>query len=293
MTAETNSPITVGTRIGTDLTVLGVVNDNGTESVYIVWHHRCWCPMACKVVTSARRAENEAKIVSALAHPNIVRSFGVEQSNHLLMEFLEGPTLDQLARSRPKNRLGISDALRVAIHLGSALRHIHERGFFHMDVKPPNVIVTRGRPVLIDFGIARYQADPRPDTNIGTEPYMAPEECLLDSITPAADVFGLGVTLFELLTGHLPFPSGTESEPYMQLKLAPRAIRSYRSAVPARLDELIRSCLAREPTARPSLASLLPALHDFVRSGAPMWPADFRPDDDGPPGASSALATGQ
>jgi serine/threonine protein kinase len=283
MTAKTKSPVTVGTRIGTDLTVLGVVNDSGTEPVYIVWHHRWWCPMACKVVASARRAETESKIVSALAHPNIVRSFGVEQPNYLLMEFLEGPTLYQLAQSRPKKRLGISDALRVAIHLGSALRHIHERGFFHMDVKPPNIIVTHGRPVLVDFGTARHEADPRPDAKIGTAPYMAPEECQLDPITSAADVFGLGVTLFELVTGHLPFPSGTKSEPYMQLTLAPRAVRSYRSAVPVRLDEIIRSCLAREPAARPRLASLLPALHNFVRAGAPMWPAGFHPDDDGQP----------
>ena len=94
----------------------------------------------------------------------------------------------------------------ISIHVGAALSHVHDRGLLHLDVKPANVVVVKGRPILCDFGIARWQTDPRPNRVRGTETYIAPEECLLEEITPAADIFGLGATLYELLTGKLPFP---------------------------------------------------------------------------------------
>jgi serine/threonine protein kinase len=280
LTRAHSARIKVGTRLGADLTVLGIVDDRrGGEPIYLVWHHKSWCPMACKVFKSRDQARREAKILLSLAHPNIVRSFGVNGSTHLLMEFLEGPTLRQLLRKQPKGRLGINDALRIAIHIGAALRHVHETGLLHLDVKPSNVIVVKGRPILCDFGIARWQAAHRPRGVRGTAPYVAPEECLLKSVTPAADVFGLGVTLYELLTGKLPFPEGkTKEERYPQVRKAPATVRRHRSAVPIALERLVLSCLSRDPTARPNLLALLPALHDFVVAGPPMWPADFRPN---------------
>ena len=117
------------------------------------------------------------------------------------MEFLEGPPLHALMHSRPKSRLRIDDALRTVIHIGAALTHVHQRGLLPLDVKPSNIVVVNGRPILFDFGIARWQMAARPKGVRGTDPYIAPEECLLQRITPAADVFGLGVTLYELLTG--------------------------------------------------------------------------------------------
>src|SRR5450631_2282661 len=233
--SERDSKIKVGTRIGADLTVLGIVDDGGQEPVYLVWHHKSWCPMGCKVFKSTEQAQREAKILLALAHPNIVRSFGIYGSTSLLMEFLEGPTLHALLNSRPKRRLGVNDALRISIHVGAALAHVHDRGLLHLDVKPANVVVVKGRPILCDFGIARWQADPRPNRVRGTETHIAPEECLLEAITPAADIFGLGVTLYELLTGKLPFPEMGKGEPYPQVLQAPSSIRQHRPAVPVGL----------------------------------------------------------
>ena len=278
LTPASSSRIKVGTRLGADLTVLGVVDDRGGEPIYLVWHHKSWCPMACKVFNFPDEAQREAEILLALAHPNIVRCFGVNGSTYLLMEFLEGPTLNQLMHKRPKGRLGIGDAIRLAIHIGAALRHIHEIGLLHLDVKPSNVIVVKGRPILCDFGIARWQTAPRPKGVRGTGPYVAPEECLLESVTPAADVFGLGVTLYELLTGNLPFSESTEDEQYPQVLQVPATVRRHRPRVPAALEKLVLSCLSRNPTARPNLLALLPALHDFVGAGSAMWPAGFRPD---------------
>jgi len=264
------SKIAVGARLGTDLTVLGIVDDRHDEPVYLVWHHKSWCPMLCKVLRSEDAAYREADILLALAHPNIVRCFGVNGSTHLLMEYLEGPSLHQLLKTRPKRRLGINDALRITIYIGAALSHVHDRGLLHLDVKPSNIVVVNGRPILCDFGIARWQAAPRPGGMRGTEGYVAPEECGLEEITPAADIFSLGVSLYELLTGKLPFPDKADGEPYPQISQRPSSVRQQRAAVPVGLERLVLSCLDRDPNARPSLAALLPSLHRYISSGPQM-----------------------
>ena len=270
--------IEVGTRLGSDLTVLGVVDARGTEPVFLVWHHKSWCPMLCKVAQSKKQAQHEAGILAALAHPNIVRCFGISGSRYLLMEYLEGPSLHRLVKRLPKQRLGTNDALRISIYIGAALSHVHERGLMHLDVKPSNIVVVNGRPILCDFGIARWQAEPRPSSVLGTQGYAAPEECLLEDITPAADIFSLGVTLYELLTGKMPFPEKTDAEPYPQVSQKPSALRQHRSGVPAGLEKIVLSCLVRDPKARPDLAALLVSLHGYIASGAPIWPAGFRPE---------------
>jgi serine/threonine protein kinase len=267
----------IGTKITRDLTVLGAIRTRGRYPVYIVWHHADWAPMACKVFGKLSRAKREANIMAALSHPNIVRFLGVVEPALLLMEFLEGPTLGSVIDDMPRERMSISNSIRVAIHLGAALHHIHRKGFIHLDIKPTNVIVVRGRPVLYDFGSARKQGAPRPPHVAGTDAYIAPEECLRGDVTPASDVFGLGVTLYEMLTGDLPFPRKTPRNPFPQATASPVRLRQRRKDIPAGLDELVMACLAREPAERPAIPALLPLLHDFIRTGPPMWPAHFRP----------------
>lgn len=234
--------------------------------------------MLCKVLRSNETAQREANILLALAHPNIVRCFGVDGSTNLLMEYLEGPSLHQLLKTQPKRRLGINDALRISIYIGAALSHVHNRGLVHLDVKPSNIVVVKGRPILCDFDIARWQAAPRPTGMRGTEGYVAPEECLREEVTPAADIFGLGVTLYELLTGNMPFPGKADGEPYPQITQRPSSVRQHRAAVPVGLERLVLSCLDRDPKARPTLAALLPSLHRYISSGPRMWPTDFHPE---------------
>ncbi len=268
----------IGSWLGPDLTLLGFIDKGGPEPVCIVWNHAAWCPMACKVFQTFKRAEREAEILAALSHPNIVRFLGVSQPGHLLMEFLDGKPLDSLMAAKPHQRLSVGDALRVAIHLGGALQHVHDKGFLHLDVKPNNVIVVRGgRPVLYDFGSARLRDAKRPSHIDGTDPYIAPEECLRQEATPAADVFGLGVTIYELLTGALPFPGANRRDPFPQTHNKPVPLRTLRPRVPAGLEALVHLCLARDPADRPAIADLLVPLHDFVRTGPRMWPPGFRP----------------
>jgi eukaryotic-like serine/threonine-protein kinase len=275
---EAASKIDIGTRLSPDLTVLGTVDDRGDEPVYLVWHHKYWCPMLAKVLRSMEAARREADILLALAHPNIVRCFGVGGSTCVLMEYLEGPSLHHLVKSRRKRRLAVSDALRISIYVGAALSHVHDRGLMHLDVKPANIVVANGRPILCDFGIARWRTNPRPTRVAGTEDYIAPEECRLEEITPAADIFSLGVTLYELLTGQLPFPEKGDTEHYPQTSQPPSSLRRHRADVPVGLEKLILSCLSSDPGKRPSLTTLLPALHRYISRGPRMWPANFHPE---------------
>lgn len=279
MKAPFLSKLSNGSRLGSDLTVLGAIDPGSVEPVYIVWHHRSWCPMAVKIFTKPDRAKREAGILADLSHPNIVRLLGVEERRYMLMPFLEGRPLATVIDLAPNRRFRTSDALRVAIHAGAALQHVHERGFVHLDVKPGNVMITSsGLPVLFDFGSARRIGAPRPAEVIGTDGYISPEECSLGEAGPASDVFGLGILLFEMLTGELPFAAGTAKNRFPQFTDDPVRVRRRRPSLAKELDQLILSCLSRNPDARPSLSALLPRLHAHITNGPPMWPAGFDPD---------------
>ena len=260
-----------GGRIGDNLTVLHRLNGRGDDPVLLVWDHAAWCPMVCKMFGSQRRAHREATALSSLEHPNIVRCFGVHDPVYVLMEYLQGRSLCDFIHNRPEGRLSVSDSIRVAIHLGAALEHIHGKGFLHLDVKPDNVMIVHGRPVLFDFGSLRIRTAERPQQIHGTDPYIAPEEWLLEEAGVSADVFSLGVTLYEMLTGKLPFPQPGKGAA-SQVTRSPTRLRTYRPQVSRRLEGLVLQCLARDPGVRPALGTLLPALHGEICSGPSMWP---------------------
>jgi len=261
-----------GARIDDNFTVLHRLNGHRDEDpVLLVWDHAGWCPVVCKMFGSQRRAHREATALSSLEHPNIVRCYGVHEPVYVLMEYLQGPRLSDLIRSRPEGRLSVSDSIRVAIHLGAALEHIHGKGFLHLDVKPDNVVIVHGRPVLFDFGSLRVRSAERPQQVHGTDPYIAPEEWLLEQADVSADVFSLGVTLYEMLTGKLPFPQSLKRR-LSQVTRGPKRLRMHRPHVSRKLEDLVLQCLARDPRARPALGTLLPVLHGEICSGPPMWP---------------------
>jgi eukaryotic-like serine/threonine-protein kinase len=265
-----------GASLGIDLTVLGVVDD-GPNPVYLAWHHRKWCPVACKVLKTASRARKESALLRAFDHPNIVRCLGIEEPTCLLMDYLDGPTLSSMIHAQVDKRLSISDSIRIAIHTGGALEHLHQRGYVYLDLKPSNIIITGGRPVLFDVGTVQKQLKRKQLRIIGSDDYMAPEQCSKQRVGPAADVFGLGVTLYQMLTGKLPFPPPTKPKPHPQLAEKRFSVRQRRAGVPVALDELVMSCLQHDPVQRPALAALLTDLHRHIRSGAAMWPDGFTP----------------
>ena len=271
------SKLTVGMPVAPGITVLGVVDDGGEDAVYLVWNHRAWCPMACKVYARCGDARREAAVLGALEHPNIVRGLGAGSSGYLLMEYLDGPTLKQLIQSSKQGRLSLPNAMRVGIYLGSALIHMHSRGFVHLDVKPSNVVIYRGRPVLFDLGTARPCSRPQLKSSIGTDFYMSPEQCERGQVSPASDVFAFGVTLFQMLTGQLPFPKARSRTSFPQTRVDPTPLRKHLPRAPQALESLLQACMARPVAARPALSQLLPALHAFINTGPRMWPASLAP----------------
>lgn len=262
-----------GARIGEITVGHPIAETRGRHPVYAVWNHQSWCAMACKVFRNLEQAEQEYAVLADLQHPGIVRPLGVRRPALMLMEHLGGPTLEGHVTWRPEGRMSIGDALRTAIHLGGAVQHVHSRGYLHLDLKPGNAAYVDDRPILFDFGTARRIDGPQPDHVVGTNPYISPEVCRGERATPASDVFGLGVTLYELLTGALPYEEETARNPYPQLTAPPTPLRRHRRHAPAGLELLVMSCLAPDPGARPSLPELMRSLHGFIRTGPRMWPA--------------------
>lgn len=131
--------------------------------------------------------------------------------------------------------------------------------------------------MLFDFGTARSLADIRPAEITGTNPYIAPEECHLRDTGIPADVFSLGVTIYEMLTGELPFGKDSSSEPFPQISRSAIALSNFRKGIPEEIENVIFACLERNPDFRPALPEILPVLNRFITRGPAMWPDGFDP----------------
>jgi len=203
----------------------------------------------------------ESGALRGLDHPVLPRCFDAVLHGsrpHLLLEFVEGPRLSTLLRKY--GILAYEQAIPLATQLCSVLHYMARRGMVHLDVKPRNIIMS-GPPRLIDLSVARgiHEAE-RLDTQVGTDAYMAPEQCepgVRGSVGPASDVWGVGATLHEALCGELPFPKASEAERFPQLDREPRSLPD---TVPPRLAEIVASCLRPDPLDRPSASEVAAAL---------------------------------
>ncbi len=226
---------------------------------------------------SSRKGLNtEAALLSRLSHPLLVRSFGAElrpDRPHLVLEFVEGPRLSTLIR-----RYGVilEQALPLALNLCSVLHYLAVEGVVHLDVKPRNIIMA-GSPRLIDLSVARPISDLGSlRDRVGTDAYMAPEQCDPDrfgEIGSPSDVWGLGATVHEALTGELPYPRHDAETAYPQLTCRPRM----GDAVPAAVRGPLLSCLEPRPEDRPTAAELGDALEPLVDALPAPRIGRFRP----------------
>jgi serine/threonine protein kinase len=208
----------------------------------------------------------EARAIAALKHPNIVTVHQLGRctaGQFLVMDYLEGPSLDALAR---KGRLPLPWVLSLMVVVAEAVHHAHSRGVLHRDLKPANILIEGfRRPVLIDFGLAKFLTEcsslTQEGTIMGSPSYMAPEQAGkdLDRVGPASDVYSLGAVLYLLLTGQAPYDEGSFLSTVLKVVAPelPPAVRSLAPEVPPELERICTKCLSKKPADRyPSARAL-------------------------------------
>lgn len=205
--------------------------------------------------------ELESQALLRLAHPGVVRCHraGVQEGiAYLVMELLPGCDLRRY--THPQRLLPPGQVIRIAMAVAQALAHVHGHGIVHRDLKPANVMVdwpTR-RVVVTDFGVARLADAQRTTTGVmlGTPAYMAPELLAGSQVTAAVDLYALGLLIFELLTGQLPFRADGMGELLRQVAQEPApALDGWIEDLPPGLGTLVAALLQKSPSARPADAA--------------------------------------
>ncbi|MGW1777383.1 protein kinase domain-containing protein [Streptomyces sp. NPDC002104] len=222
---------------------------------------------------TADRFCDEARTLARLSHPALVTVHDAgrhDQGAFMVMELIRGVTL----RTRmDAGLLGCVQVLRIGADISSALDHVHAHGVIHHDVKPSNILLSQeGSPHLADFGLSRTVHDrshSAPDTLIGTLAYMAPEQFLGQGASTASDIYALGVTLLEALTGRREY-QGTP----MEIGTAHLLRRPHiPEGLPKELARLLERMTDQAPAARPDAAAVHQCLHDMAHAPRPRKPA--------------------
>lgn len=266
-----------GDEIDRGRVVLKAIGGGNRYEVCLVWDESLFALAVAKVLRpdqaedekALRDLGREVEILESLAHPTLVRSFGAVLDGphpHVLIEHLEGPSLRRLIGR--DGAIPLQQLLPLAAHVAGALQYMSNAGYVHLDVKPDNIVMGVP-PRLIDLSIART-VERAAETRgpIGTDPYMAPEQCVDEPdglpIGPPADAWGLGATLFHAVSGQKPFPPGSGDEGperFPQLVEEPEPLPK---RLPAELRTLIGELLNREPAARPSCGEVVERLEPLV-----------------------------
>jgi serine/threonine protein kinase len=265
-----------GEEIHSGRIVLKAIGGGNRYEVFLVWDESLFALGVAKLLRPDQATDEKAlhdlalevEALQALAHPTLVRSFDVVLDGphpHVLIEHLEGPSLRRLIRR--DGAIPLQQLLPLAANVAGALQYMANRGYVHLDVKPDNIVMGLP-PRLIDLSVARtLERAAATSGPIGTDPYMAPEQCgdpTGEPIGPATDAWGLGATLFHAIAGEKPFPTGSGEagpERFPQLTEAPRPLPGH---VPEPLRELIVDLLDREPGGRPSCGETVERLEPLV-----------------------------
>lgn len=259
----------------------------GMGEVYRGHHTRLPRSVAVKVIgqgwesdpKTVKRFEREARLASTLDHANICKVYDYLQHEGqplIVLEYCEGETLSQCLRRR---RVRIEEVLEIASQLAAGLCHAHERGLIHRDMKPSNVMLTEGGAKILDFGLVK-RAPARATASrggtesltgknaiMGTRPYMAPEQLAGGPVDERTDLYGLGVIMFEMLAGRLPFVAKTDAALAAAILHQPApTLQSLAPTVPAVLAHIVDRCLAKDPEERWQSAEILQRELSWVAS---------------------------
>jgi tRNA A-37 threonylcarbamoyl transferase component Bud32 len=260
-------------RIGITLSgryvIEAAIGEGGMATVYSARHKLVDRPCAVKVMNPQlaknevirERFRREAKAAQKLAHPNIIEIFDQGElpdgSLFLVMELLQGQTLADVVE---RGKVSVERTLPIAIQIARALARAHDLEVIHRDLKPENVFLAESDDgsdlvKLLDFGIARSMQDTRltgAGEVFGTPQYMAPERITSTEGGPSADLYALGVMLYEMLAGELPFVASDVATYFVKhLKETPPALRARVPKIPPDLERLVLEMLAKDPKDRP------------------------------------------
>jgi eukaryotic-like serine/threonine-protein kinase len=254
--------VEVGQRIG-DYEILSLLGTGGMGRVYCVKNVISDRIEAMKILLPnlvaepdlAARFTAEIRTLASFDHPNIAQlrtAFQHENQLVMIMEFVEGVTLEKKAS---KASLPVDEVLSYASQVLAALAYAHSRGVIHRDLKPANMMVTgHGVIKLMDFGIAKSTGDlqlTRPGTTMGSVYYMSPEQVSGGTVDARSDIYSLGVTLYELLTGRRPFQADTAfSVLNAQLNTPPQPPIELNLSLPPALNNIIMTALGKDPAVR-------------------------------------------
>ena len=259
-----------GRRLG-PYEIVAALGAGGMGEVYRARDVRLERSVAVKVLPAElaaderyrQRFEREARAASALSHPNIAHVYdvGEQDGTHFIaMEYVEGETLRALSA---RGRLELDLVVDLGVQMASALEEAHARGVVHRDIKSANAVVTpKGQLKVLDFGLARQlregpgsaldseratEARTQVGVVMGTVPYMSPEQALGKEVDARTDLFSLGVVLYELATGRLPFKGDTTTQTIDQICHAnPGPIGASRTDVPLEFERIVRKCLEKD-----------------------------------------------
>ena len=242
--------------------IINCIGSGGMSDVYKARDHKLNRYVAIKVLKAEFRGDREfvskfrveAQAAAGLAHPNIVNVFDVGEENgnyFIVMELVEGITLKLYIQNR--GRLSVREAVGISLQVAAGLEAAHNNGIIHRDVKPQNIIIsTDGTAKVADFGIARAATSDTINSNVmGSVHYSAPEQSRGGFSDARSDIYSLGITMYEMVTGRLPFNGDTAvtvALAHIEETLVPP--ETYNPAIPKSLEQIIIKCVEKEPENR-------------------------------------------
>jgi len=274
-----------------------ILGQGGMAIIYRAYHPRLERFVAIKVLHDhlvqgqpdfLARFEREARAIASLHHPNIIQVFDFDVEENLcymVMELVDGVNLNQRLEEVASrgDHLALVETGRIIHQVADALDYAHQHGVLHRDIKPSNVLLDmNNRVILTDFGIARLVDGTRltaTSTLVGTPAYMSPEQCQGLPLTGASDLYALGIVLFEMVAGQVPFDADTPfALMMMQVQNPLPPLSSLRKDLPPALEQVLQKALAKRPEDRYQRArDMQRAVEQAVELTRRPWPEDYSP----------------
>lgn len=285
----------IGKKLDGRYQIEGLIGVGGMANVYRGTDTQTGSAVAVKVLKPelmnneelVRRFKNESKAISILNHPNIVKVYDVSVSDNLqyiVMEHVDGITLKEYLKQRG-GALTWKETVHFATQVLAALEHAHSKGIIHRDVKPQNImLLADGSIKMMDFGIARFsraQSQTVSDKAIGSVHYISPEQAKGDKTDARTDIYSVGVMLYEMLSGRLPFDgSGAVSIAIMQISEKPKPLAEVAPDVPEGLRQITEKAMNKDPAERyQSAREMLDAITEFKHNPSIKFEYEYMTTD--------------